>query len=137
MYREASLDDFSPGVRDAYVVHQSFLDQLCHGLPRGLERDRLMRRVAPELAVEPVHLVEIDAVDSEAAERQFHRAPNSVAVYARTIWARCDLCKDQWRVGAAGERGGDKLLCGARAVDLRGVDPVDPGVERCMNRHRR
>ena len=93
------------------------------------------RLVDVRVRLGPVHLVEVDPVGAEAAEARvdlLHDPAARVALLVRAVaHAAVELRgQDDAVAAAARERLADYLLRLAARVDVRGVDEVDPRVER-------
>ena len=83
-------------------------------------------------------LVQVDRVDAEPLEARVDLSQDRVALQRlhRLATGPLDLAglgEDERRRGAAFERASDDLLGVAEAVLRRGVDPVDPEVERVVD----
>jgi hypothetical protein len=79
-----------------------------------------------------MQLVEVDHVDAEALQGSVARRPDLVRPEPRAAVGGGDLRGHHQLVAPPGDRLADDPLRHARAVDLGGVDPGDPGVERGM-----
>ena len=92
--------------------------------------ERLLDR---HVGIGPVLLVQIDAVGAEAPQAPFDRFGDPAAAgagVARVVVDRGDeLGGDDDLVAPAGERFAEVLLRAGPAVDVGGVEEVDPGVE--------
>ena len=88
-----------------------------------------------------VHLVHVDRVGTQAAQRSLDRPADVVARAAGEIRAvvhlLAELRRDHDPVEAAFERGADVLLARALRVDVRGVDQRDALVERRLEHRAR
>jgi hypothetical protein len=108
----------------ADVPHRSLLDELVQCSQRLRYRG---------LRIGLVHLVHVDRVRAQAAQRPLGRPANVVARAARQVRAAvhrlAELRRDHDAVEAAGERLSDVLLARPLRVDVRGVDQRDALVE--------
>ena len=96
--------------------------------------ERAERLVVIGVVVEAVDLVEVDPVGAEPAQAGLALLDDPAARVAALVRAFAHrpvhLRREHDLVAASFERLGDDLLRLAARVDVRGVDEVDPGVER-------
>jgi hypothetical protein len=97
-------------------------------------RQRAERLVDVDLGARPVHLVEVDVVRGQPAQRALDLADDPatrVAALVRVVVVHgaVELGGEHDVVPAALERLADDLLGLAARVDVGGVDDVDPGVQ--------
>jgi hypothetical protein len=122
--RLASLDLLPAVVRETDPPDEALIDQPGHRFPGLLERDR---------SSGPVELVEVDPLDAQPLETSLAGAAHLFSAEPRARRSRSDLGGDKDFVTPALYRTTDDGLRSAAAVDLRGVDPVDPGVDPRMD----
>ena len=89
------------------------------------------------VGVGPVHLVEVDVVGVEPAQRVLDRrddpAPRAAARFGSSPIGHEELRREHDVVATALDRLADDLLGLAGRVDVGGVDEVDPGVQRAVD----
>ena len=115
-------------VRYANVTNLAFLLELGQCLPTFFN-----------LGIGPVDLVEIDRIHAQAPQAGFEFAAHggsfqAVPDLALVIPHQAALGKDVRTVGAPRERFADDLFRVPESVHERGIDPVDAGIERGVNR---
>ena len=76
-----------------------------------------------------MELVDVDAIGPESAETLLTSLPHLSWREAAPFWLRCNLARDDDIVSATRDRAADEHLRHAVAVHLRGIDPIDPGVD--------
>ena len=114
------------------------LDQLGHRADRLLDR---------HVGVDAVLVVEVDVVGAEALQRALDRAADVLGravertdrghvARRRVVHPARELGRDHVLVAAALDRAADELLVGQGPVELRGVEEVDPELERALDRAR-
>ena len=90
--------------------------------------------------IDAVLVVEIDRVDLQPLQRRVARLPHvirrSVDAEIRAILGAdvSELGRDDDRVAAAFDRASDEPLVREGAVDVRGVEEIDPELQRPMDR---
>src|SRR5712692_341546 len=126
-------------VGDPAGAHLPLLDQARHLAPRVLYRgaDR----------VRPMKLVQVDPVDAEPAQRRLDffadrfRPQVALRLRKRLRWVSdlTALGEDERTLGGRdlAQRPTDDLLGMAESIDGRGVDPVDAGRDRMLDRGNR
>jgi hypothetical protein len=123
-------------IRQSDSAYLAFLLELEQSAPVFLERSAVVRR--------PVHLVQIDAVDSQPAKGSLALTANAVGVpdlgslghAVGVIPHHPALGEHIWPVTVRDtvQRGGHHLLGMTEAVFGRGVDPVHACVESTVDR---
>ncbi len=125
----AGLDDELGRVRRAARVAD------LAGAHEVVERRQRVLDVGP--GVGSVHLVEVDVVGAEAAQRVLDLAGDPAAAVAGAVRSLphrpVELRRQHHVVATSGERLADDRLGLAARVHVGGVDEVDPGVEGAMD----
>ena len=123
------FDDLGAGVRGgADVADLALVDEV---------GERAEGLVDVDVGIGSVHLVEVDPVGAEAAERVLDRLDDPTARAAAVVGVLAhrheELGGEHDVVAAALERLADDLFGLAGRVDVGGVDEVDPGVQRAVD----
>jgi hypothetical protein len=137
MHRVGAADRLRRGLAEADVEDLALLDQLGHR-PHGL--------LDLHLGVDPVLVVQVNVVGPEPLQRSLDRAAHmlggpvkgserrQVTRLRRRLDPAGELGGDHILVPAALDRPADQLLVGHRPVQLRGVEEVDPQLQRSLDR---
>ena len=139
MDRVRAPDRLRRCLAEAEVPHLALLDELRHRAHRLLDR---------HVGVDAVLVEEVDVVGAEPLERPFDRAADVVGgavertdrrhvAGRRVVHPAGELGRDHVLVAPALDRAADQLLVGQRAVQLRGVEEVDPELQRPLDRRDR
>src|SRR5689334_14688035 len=128
-----AADRPSAGLGEAEMLHLSGLDQLGHRADRLLDR---------RFRVDAVLVVKVDVIDAEPPQRGIdclvdvlgRAVDRAAAVLEPTV---AELRGDDVLVAPSGNRLADELLVRSLAVDVCGVEEVDPELERAVDRRDR
>ena len=117
--------------RQPEVAHLAGLDEIGHRADGVLDRHR---------EIDAVLVVKIDGVNLQSLERGVARPSHvlrrSVDAVIRTILGPdvSELRRDDDGVAAAGDRTSNEPLVREGPVDVRGVEEIDPEIQRPMDR---
>jgi hypothetical protein len=131
-----AADRLGGGLGEADVQDLALLHELGHRTDGLLDLD---------VRVDAVLVVEVDAIRFEPLQRALdggvdvrsgavERAERREVAGRRAIGAARELRRDHVLVAVTVDRAADELLVRQRPVQLRGVDEVDPELERALDR---